>query len=495
MSASMSQGVETRGLVVKGAGGRVLFQDLNLSLSSDRVALVGRNGVGKSTLLRILSGETSPDAGVVKLFSNLYLVPQSIGRLELERLFTLDGVEAELERASLPTLSEVKAAEGFSFGEKRKLKLVLAKLSRADILLLDEPTEDLDEEGVEWLKGWLSQWKGGLLVATHSRELLSEFQHFFLVSESGCRLFSGDFMALESELEQEFLDEQKRYLRNLNRLQDQEERILHVARRRARKKQYGRCRELDRATPKSTLNHKRGTAQVSHGRDKRAREAKLTALREWTRSSRRALQVQLPLGLPEIELNNSPVPIIELTEVDVVLPGRTLFSNLSLSLRRQRIGVVGPNGAGKTTLLETMLGHRKPDRGRVEANYSRLASIEQGGANWKVDDSLVELLNQTSSVQSVAELLTNHKFPLALAQRPLRTLSPGERVRAALLCLFQRQPTPELLLLDEPTYSLDLVGQSALRAALKAWPGGLVVVSHDRRFLDCIGVEDYIELG
>jgi ATPase subunit of ABC transporter with duplicated ATPase domains len=115
-----------------------------------------------------------------------------------------------------------------------------------------------------------------------------------------------------------------------------------------------------------------------------------------------------------------------------------------------------------------------------------------------LDDSLLGQLSTqepTATEQQLAERLIAHKFPLGLAERPLRSLSPGERTRAALICLFSRAPAVEILLLDEPTYSLDLVGQRALVHALGAWPGGLVVASHDRSFIDAIGVDRVIDLG
>jgi ABC-type multidrug transport system ATPase subunit len=169
---------------------------------------------------------------------------------------------------------------------------------------------------------------------------------------------------------------------------------------------------------------------------------------------------------------------------------RVLFQSLDLRLARERVAVIGQNGAGKTTLLEMMLGRRSPITGSVSRDLSKIGAIEQGGANWMQDDSLLSLLST-----DVAELLVAHKFPLALAGRPLCSLSPGERTRAALIGLFHRTPVVELLLLDEPTYSLDLIGQRAMTSALRAWPGGLVVASHDRAFLDAIGIDTFIELG
>ena len=160
--------------------------------------------------------------------------------------------------------------------------------------------------------------------------------------------------------------------------------------------------------------------------------------------------------------------------------------------------VRGANGAGKTTLLEVALGLRQPAGGRVRCDASRVGYVAQNAANWCIDDSVLDQLAtqmEAASPDQISQVLRAHRFPLALAGRPLATLSPGERVRAALICLGHRRPAPELLVLDEPTQDLDFVGLAALEAVLAAWPGGLLVVSHDPEFLDAIGISRTLALA
>jgi ATPase subunit of ABC transporter with duplicated ATPase domains len=149
-------------------------------------------------------------------------------------------------------------------------------------------------------------------------------------------------------------------------------------------------------------------------------------------------------------------------------------------------------------LLEIALGLRQPASGRARCDTSRVGYIAQNAANWCVDDSVVDRLatqKDAASPDGIMQILQAHRFPPALAGRPLATLSPGERVRAALICLSRRRPAPELLVLDEPTQDLDFVGLAALEAVLAAWPGGLLVVSHDPELLAAIGISRTIELG
>jgi ATPase subunit of ABC transporter with duplicated ATPase domains len=469
--------VEASNLSIHAPGGRPLFEGLNLRLSADRVALVGRNGVGKSTLLAVLAGNADAREGSVKTASVPHLVPQ-------------------LLRVAGPRVPAAPA--GMSDGELRKLALLEAKRSGAEILLLDEPSEDLDEGAVSWLRSWLSEWLGCVVMASHDRRLLADFEHFLIASESGSRYFSGTLAELDAELEREHQAAQQRYLRNLNRLSAEEAHTERIARRKARKKRYGRCSELDRGTPRIRLNQKRSDAQVSQGRLAKLREARLDSLRQWSLSTRRTLPVSLSLALPVPVLPESAQDLVVLRNVSAYAAHRCLFQSLDLALRRQRLAIVGPNGSGKSTLIELMLGRHTPVSGSAFRDLSRIGAIAQGGADWMLEDSLLSYLawqRRGETLEELAKLLLAHKFPLALAERPLRSLSPGERTRAALICLFRRSPAVELLILDEPTYSLDLVGQRAMTDALRAWPGGLVIASHDRTLLGELRVDTLIELG
>ena len=460
--------LELSAVSVHAPGGRPLFDGLDLRIEREHVALVGRNGVGKSTLLAVLAGGVEADSGRVIARGPRHFVAQVDDR-------TRPG----------------------SFGELRRAALEDARNSGADILLLDEPSEHLDDSAVLWLRAWLNTFRGCLIVASHDRRVLADFRHFFVVSESGCRYFFGTLAELDVDLEREHQQAEQRYVRNLTRLAAEEQHTLHVAQRKARKKRYGRTRELDRQSPKILLNQKRDHAQVSHGRLAKLREARLASLRAFTQSTRRALNVSLSLELPVPTLPSEVDPeLLTLQGASASVGARCLFEALDLRVGRERVAVVGPNGAGKTTLLEIMLGQRTPSTGSARCKRSKIGHIEQGGANWLLDESLLTQLSfLAASPQSAAELLLAHHFPLALGQRPLHSLSPGERARAALICLFARAPAVELLILDEPTFSLDLLGQRALTRALRAWPGGLVVASHDREFLAAIGIERTVLLG
>jgi ATPase subunit of ABC transporter with duplicated ATPase domains len=462
-----------RRLCLDTPGGRALFRELDLTLDrGDRAAIVGRNGVGKSSLLGALAGGTVPDRGVVARRGSCVLVPQQLA-LAVER------------------------SEG-SPGELRRRALGHARDAQPDLLLLDEPTRDLDETGVAWLLGWLAEWHGALLVVSHDPRLLALFDDFFVVAESGCRHLSGTFDEIVATLARESDEVERRYVRNLNRLLDAEKHQDAVRRRRQRKKNLGRLHELRRCPARAKLNGKRSYAQESQGKRALLQERRAAARRDWTRATRRALSVELPLAMALPRLPEPDGPITTLDGVSAEVGGRTLFDSVSFRLARERIALSGPNGSGKTTLIEIAIGRRAPSGGRVHCDASRIGYVAQDGANWLCDESVLEVLQRSSDASTVddaARLLRAHQFPFALADRPLCSLSPGERLRAALICLCQRRPAPEVWVLDEPTDRLDFLGVRALTAVLSTWNGGLLVASHDPAFLDAIGVGRRVELG
>lgn len=461
-----------RQLSLLAPGGRPLFRDLTLLLDrGDRVALVGRNGAGKSSLLHVLAGQAEAERGRVTCHGQSRFVPQSL---------------------------DPQPETGESPGELRRRALQDAIDAGPDLLLLDEPTHDLDQDGLDWLRRALDDFQGALILVSHDRRLLRSFHDFFVVSESGCRHFAGSFDALIEALAREQEDNERRYVSQLKRLTAHEEHGYLVEQRARRQKNVGRIRELKRRPARALLNSKRSYAQESQTRRALIQADRLATARGWAQATRRALAVELPLepALPRMPPARSR-PIVRLSHVSARAADRCLFSDLSLELEHQRLAVTGKNGSGKSTLLELMAGTRSPERGLASSDVGRIGYVAQNSLNWCLEESLLQQLVEHThlSPELAARAIRAHKFPFALAERPLLSLSPGERLRAALICLFQRSDPPELLILDEPTSHLDLLGYSALQSLLASWPGGLVVASHDREFLGAIAMRERMELA
>ncbi|MEO1170619.1 MAG: ATP-binding cassette domain-containing protein [Myxococcota bacterium] len=456
-----------RGIDVMSSKKRELIRGLSLTLGREKAALVGRNGVGKSSLLRVLAGWDPPARGTIRWSVTPHFVPQEIGG---------------------------QPGDGLSPGARRRILLHEAQKLNPPLLLLDEPTEDLDAQGKAWLRSWLQAFEGGLLVATHDRALLSDLNAFCVVEEAGCSFVSGDLQALENHLMRRQDAAERAYAKRISGLARAEKKSDAFRRRRQRKAQVGRAREIDRMTPRTRLNQKRSYAQENQGRIDRVRQARIAAQRELARAARRALRTELPLEATLPELPHRSLPIIELRDVAVGRDGVTFIRGLNLAMGRERIAVLGSNGAGKSSLLQTIAGELTPRSGRVHCDRERVGYVDQGASHWIDEESLLEQLCRLLSLDSAAEVVAAHRFPLSLAARPLSTLSPGERVRAALISIFQRDPAVEILILDEPTQSLDFLGRSALTALLRAWPGGLLIATHDIDFLSELAVTSRIVL-
>ncbi len=470
------------GLSVSSLSGRRLISGLNMELAAgDKVAIVGRNGVGKTTLLSVLSGREEPEAGSLKRVGSVYCVEQSLSDC------------ATSETCHVP--EDHSGSMGESFGERRRRNLLAAQQSNSELLLLDEPSQDLDERALQWLVVWIRQWQGALLVVTHDRLLLAEFRHFFIVAESGCQLVSGRYSDVEKTIAREEAAAKRKYRRKLHDLNRTEARSSIVGRRRRRKQMGGRIREIDRAPSRALLNSKRSYAQESQGKRRKLQEARIEEARTVVKARRRILRVEMPVSQAVLrQQGNTTDCAVELQDVGVRTCGRTLFANLSYKLGQERIAVVGSNGSGKTSLLQVIGGGRKPDMGRAYVQQEKVGGISQGGVNWMSRGSLLDSLQLISSSRNWKARLKVHKFPYALAVREMRSLSPGERTRAALVALLER-PGIELLILDEPTCGLDFSGRAALASLLRVWRGGLVVASHDRQFLDAIETEGQIVVG
>lgn len=456
------------GLQLDTAHGRPLLRDLHVSLEAgDRVALIGRNGIGKSTLLRAIA---SSEQGSIKFRGHLCWVPQHL------------AADSEL-----------------SPGQHRRAHLQTALRKRPELLILDEPTQDLDADGVDWLRNALGGFNGTLLVVSHDPRLLDDFADFFVIAEQGCWHLHGSLHHLRKALREQEEEQADRYRRHLARLEQAERNNARDAARRERKKQRGRATELERRAARAVLNSKRSSAQETQAKRRQVREDRMALRRDAAHLARRALTVHLPLSLALPDLSRaSPRSILHMENVATSYGATPLWEGITLSLRHQRILITGKNGSGKSTLAKSMVGEHRPREGRVWRDLSRIGYIGQQAENIRQQGSVIDtLLTQSDAFdfQGALQLLQAHRFPRSLASHPLRSLSPGERLRAALLCLSLRKPTPELLILDEPTDSLDLHGQDAVTEFLNAWPGGLVVITHDPRLIRQVRFDDQLALG
>lgn len=445
--------------------GKVLFSDVSLTINSgDRIGIVGLNGAGKTTLLRILSGDLEPDAGVVRSGRGVQVatldqqpdLPDGSARAAVGDSWEADAV---LDRLGLGDRLDAEIAN-MSGGERRRVALARALVSPCDLLVLDEPTNHLDIDAVDWLEERLAGFAGGLLLVTHDRHLLDA------VTTRVVEVDNGSVFTHEGGYDS--------YLENkIDRIAASEE-AETVRRNLARREQEW----LRRGAPARTRKSKAHIARA---------EAVINTRPE---AVQRGEPLQLHRGTPRLGKT-----VIELEGVGATIGDRVLFEDIELRLsNNERLGIVGPNGAGKSTLLDIMVGRREATTGEVIVGTTvQLGYFDQTGRtldpNMRVRDAITN--GEREPDWRDAALLETFWFDTDTQWAPIQLLSGGERRRLQLVLTLAEQPN--VLLLDEPTNDLDLDTLRALEDFLDEWPGALVVVSHDRAFLERT-VDDVIVL-
>ena len=508
--------------------GTPVLDALSFTLGPSRTGLVAPNGAGKSTLLRLLAGELAPSAGRIEVQGTLAYLPQHVvveaganvaqalgiaDRLQaLEAILAGSADEADFERLggdwdlrerATATLARLGLGEvaldrplsSFSGGEAMWLALASKLLQRPDVLLLDEPTNHLDRDARQRLHEVLADWPGCLLVASHDRELLAGMNQIAELRPSSLRLYGGgwDFYRDAALAGQAAAEQRVRQLRSDVRRQQRDRQQAHE---RGERRAGNAARGLaDAGLPRIVAGNRERAAQVAAGKADDVHAQRLTQAQAQLREASQALDetASVDFDLPATRVAGDRV-LFHGEGLRVGLNGRELFAEpgLSLTIRGpERIALEGANGAGKTTLLQLLAGERQVDAGDVRRAPVRVAWLTQRLDLLDPARTVAENLAAfapTMPALARAQLLARLQFRGARQALPVHALSGGERLRATLACLLQAEPAPQLLLLDEPTNNLDLDSIAQLEQALRAYQGALVVVSHDRDFLEAIAL-------
>jgi ATPase subunit of ABC transporter with duplicated ATPase domains len=499
------------------ATGDILFGPLNLTLEPSLCALVGRNGSGKTRLLRMLAGRDEPAAGHIERFGSHFYVAQQhaisaqttlaellgyeaifaarkridSGDYQPDDLDVLDGHWDLAERlseafihAQLPAFDPDKPAGELSGGERIRALLCGAFTADADFLLLDEPTNHLDRQGRAWFYGQLRRFQGGVLVASHDRELLEQVPRILELSASGLRSYGGNYAdythqrdteqhaaraALEhaaterkrtrARMQKEHDDSQRRSAKTLRTVD-----TLNIA-------------SFERVKYKGAAKERIGSWKKQHSEQNEALNAAVNKARERVEEDNPVMFTlpgsQIPEGKQVLVLEDLVLPHVPVPPITLRMDGP------------MRVALKGPNGCGKSTLLKTILGEIAPRSGACKVSVS-CAYLDQHLSQLDLSQSVMTHLNLSHTPLEEGVLRTRLAQLQLGADKvtlPLAELSGGERLKAALACVLWRAEATQLLLLDEPTNHLDLASVQAIEAALAGFPGALLVVSHDEAFL------------
>ena len=450
-------------------GSRQLLEDVNFYLNEgDKVGIIGINGTGKSTFLKVLSGMIQPDTGRISRNPNVQVSYLSQNpEMEddatvLEQVFLhfprefreLNEYEARSMLTKLGFTDFDQKVGTLSGGQRKRVALVAALVHPADILVLDEPTNHLDSQMVAWLEDWLRAFRGGLVMVTHDRY---------------------------------FLERVVNHITELSR-----GKIYHY------EANYSKYLEL-----------KALRAEMAEASE-RKRQSILRVEREWIMRGCKARTTKAKDRVQRYEdLKNQEAPetddviqmaaasgrlgrkIIELHDVSKAFDGRSVIRNFSYNLLRDdRIGIVGRNGAGKSTLLHMVAGTLQPDSGSVEMGTTvKIGYFSQEGRELDLNQRVYDFIHEIASEVRTGEgtftakqMMERFLFPSDLQSVPIGRLSGGERRRLYLLSVLME--APNVLLLDEPTNDLDVMTLSILEDYLQSFSGPILTVSHDRFFLD-----------
>ena len=450
-------------------GSRQLLEDVNFYLNEgDKTGIIGINGTGKSTFLKVLAGAIEPDEGRISRNPNVQVsyLPQNPvmddDATVLEQVFlhfpaefrALNEYEAKtmLNKLGLPDFEQKVGT--LSGGQRKRVALAAALIHPADILVLDEPTNHLDAEMTAWLEDWLRRFKGGLVMVTHDRYFLERVvNHITELSRGKLYHYEANY---SKYLE---LKEQRAEMAEASERKRQS--ILRVER-------EWIMRGCKARTTKSKERIQRYEALLNQDAPETDDTVQMAAA-----SSR--------LGKK----------IIELKDVSKSFGGRSIVEHFSYNLlRNDRIGIVGRNGAGKSTLLHLIAGELAPDSGTVDIGATvKIGHFSQEGReldlNQRVYDFIHDIADEVRTDEgtfTANQMMERFMFPGDLQSVPIGRLSGGERRRLYLLSVLME--APNVLLLDEPTNDLDVMTLSILEDYLQGFPGPILVVSHDRFFLD-----------
>ncbi|MBA4143338.1 MAG: ATP-binding cassette domain-containing protein [Nitrosospira sp.] len=490
-------------------GHHALLDKVDLQLDSgERIGLIGRNGGGKSSLLRVLAGVTNPDEGRIWRAPALKLayVPQepalnpaltvfeevsnglgpvsqlliqyheashllSDGTGDAEALLSrLEDLQAELEaqdgwriQARVETaidklsVSPDALVGQLSGGQKKRVALARALVVSPGVLLLDEPTNHLDFLSIEWLEGLLKDFAGSVLFVTHDRRFLNNVATRIIELDRGkLTNFPGDFAAYQRK-KMELLEIEAVHNQKFDKVLAQEETWVRKGVQARCTRNEGRVRRLEALRLERAARRERGgTANLN--------------VDEGAKSGRM---------------------VVELGHVSKSYGGEAVIADFSCRIMRgDRVGLLGPNGAGKTTLLKLVLGELQPDRGTVRLGTKLAAAyFDQMREQLNEEETLIDTISQGSDFievggtkKHVISYLEDFLFSPQRARSPVKSLSGGERNRLLLARLFTRPAN--VLILDEPTNDLDIETLELLEALLQNYSGTLFLVSHDREFLD-----------
>lgn len=508
-----------------------LFASLSLTFDAKKIGLVGRNGIGKSTLLKLILGELLPDTGSIQIQGKIAYCPQqpelrasdtvadlldirqqtealtriTQGSLD-EKDFQLVGddwlieerTRQQLSLFGLDHLTLDQLISTLSGGEKTRLHLAKVFLAQPDFIILDEPTNNLDNRSRQFLYQAIVNWKKGLLVVSHDRTLLDFMDQMVEITSLGVNVFGGNYThyheqknILKEAAENDLFEAKKSFTKTKKSIQINQERH-------EKKKSYGRKLFLSGKIDKLTARSKQGRSENTQNRLTKQNETLIENALEKLHEAKLKIDIsqEIHITLPNTYVPNGKM-IVDIKNLDFAYLNQPLIIkqfNLKL-IGPERIALMGENGSGKTTLIKILLGKLKPLQGSLSIGVNHVSYLSQNATSLNPELNLIDNflnINKEAKLIEAHHALAQFLFRNITAQKLVKYLSGGEKLRAELACNLLSKNPPQLLILDEPTNHLDLDSLVSVETALNHYQGALLVISHDQQFLENIHVNRVI---
>lgn len=516
-------------------GGNLLFNHINLTIQSHtKSALVGSNGMGKSTLLKIIAGEIQPLSGTTNIQGDIFYVPQMFGNfndLTIAQCLKIDQKLNALQKITSGHADEIyfgilnddwdieercqnalehwglehfqlnQTLEGLSGGQKTKVFLAGIQINRPDIVILDEPTNHLDLQGRKLLYDLIQRMDASFVIVSHDRTLLNLVDSLFELSNQGISAYGGnyDFYADQKEIEEEALhNDIHAKERALKKAKEKERETLE---RKQKLDARGKQKQEKSGVSRIMMNTLRNNAEKNTSKLKSVHADKINDISGDLRDLRSSLKNadQMKVNFSDSGLHLGKILIAAENINFSYGRGKLWQNNLSLEiLSGDRIWIKGANGSGKTTLIQILLGSIGPSEGNLTKAEFSIIYIDQEYSLIDNDSTLydfVQTFNDNAMQESdVKTLLSRFLFGKDTWDKKCGVLSGGERLRLLLCGLSISNKAPDMMVLDEPTNNLDLQNVEILTNSVKDYHGTLLVISHDEKFLEEIGIDREVVL-